>query len=299
MGIDDVVRGFSLAGVLDEDSKARERWPIVEVDPRELLDHPENAVYSMDDEGIAELADSIWEDGLTDIPLARRLEDGRLQLISGHRRKAAWITLMDYDSSMAKMPVRVIDGVDDEKAVVMLHAANFFSRELTVTERAAATKALEPLVRRMREADPSLKGMRTEDIKAAVISAQTGHELSGKTVRRAESAARKIEDRLADCWKADAKAGVLGVTDIQRLAKLPEETQIRVKATCETKMLGKRDVSKAIREAGIKEPANGNNLLLRAVVAFETLAGMIQVPKLDPMLWDRMEKAYAEVKRRQ
>lgn len=65
-----------------------------------------------------------------------------------------------------------------------LHAANYFVRELTVVERAAATKALGAHVQSMREADPSLSGVRTEDIKAAIIEEQTGRKMSGKTISR-------------------------------------------------------------------------------------------------------------------
>ena len=36
----------------------------------------------------------------------------------------------------------MIEGIDDERAVTLLHAANYFTRALTVTERAAATEAL-------------------------------------------------------------------------------------------------------------------------------------------------------------
>ncbi len=46
------------------------------------------------------------------------------------------------DHPYERMPCRVIEGIDDERAVTLLHAANYFTRALTVTERAAATAAL-------------------------------------------------------------------------------------------------------------------------------------------------------------
>ena len=47
----------------------------------------------------------------------------------------------------------------------------------------------------MRAENPELSGVRTEDIKAAIISEQTGRKVSGKTIQRQESLARKIEEQ--------------------------------------------------------------------------------------------------------
>ena len=91
--VDDIARRFSLAGVLDENARAREKYPIVELDVASIADHPDNGAYSMDGDAIRSLADSIRRDGLTDIPLVRRMEDGSFQMISGHRRKAAFALL--------------------------------------------------------------------------------------------------------------------------------------------------------------------------------------------------------------
>ena len=96
----------------------------------------------MDEEGIAKLADSIQRDGLTDLPLVRRLQGGGFQMISGHRRMAAFRLLAQQGPSYSKLPCRVIADISDEQALTLLHTANFFTRSLTVTERAAATKAL-------------------------------------------------------------------------------------------------------------------------------------------------------------
>lgn len=97
----------------------------------------------MDEEGIARLAESIRRDGLTDLPLVRRLQSGGFQMISGHRRMAAFRLLFRQAPSYSKIPCRIASGVSDEQALVLLHTANFFTRSLTVTERAAAIKAWE------------------------------------------------------------------------------------------------------------------------------------------------------------
>lgn len=78
----------------------------------------------------------IRADGLTDLPLVRKVGDGSWQMVSGHRRKAAYALLAKDDPAYERMPCRVIEGIDDERAVTLLHAANYFTRALTVTERA-------------------------------------------------------------------------------------------------------------------------------------------------------------------
>lgn len=112
-------------------------------------------------------------------------------MVSGHRRKAAYALLAKEDEKYAQIPCRVIRGITDEQSVMLLHAANYFVRSLTVTERAAASRALGVEVERMRAENPELSGVRTEDIKAAIISEQTGRKVSGKTIQRQESLARQ------------------------------------------------------------------------------------------------------------
>ena len=95
----------------------------------------------------------------------------------GRRDGLAWYS---------KIPCRIASDVSDEQALVLLHTANFFTRSLTVTERAAATKALGIQVEQMRANDPTLTGMRTEDVKARIVEEMTGRKVSGKTIKREE-----------------------------------------------------------------------------------------------------------------
>ena len=157
-----VAAGFTITGLLDGASRTRGRYPVSEIAVADIADHPANAAYSVDPAGIAELAESIREDGLTDLPLVRKVGDGSWQMVSGHRRKAAYALLAKDDPAYERMPCRVIEGIDDERAVTLLHAANYFTRALTVTERAAATEALRGDAVRLRSEDPSLSGMRVD-----------------------------------------------------------------------------------------------------------------------------------------
>lgn len=223
-----VAPGFTISGLLDRNASTRNDYPVEEIPVEEIADHPANAAYSMDDAGIAQLARSIKEEGLTDLPLVRKLGDGSWQMVSGHRRKAAYALLAKEDERYSQIPCRVIRDITDEQSVMLLHAANYFVRSLTVSERAAASRALGVEVERMRAENPELAGVRTEDIKAAIISEQTGRKVSGKTIQRQESLARKIEERLVPEWREAALSDALSADAVDALAKQGPEEQERL-----------------------------------------------------------------------
>ncbi|MFQ9179778.1 MAG: ParB/RepB/Spo0J family partition protein [Eggerthella lenta] len=127
--------GFTISGLLDRSASIRNDYPVERIPIEEIADHPANAAYSMDEAGIAQLAKSIEEEGLTDLPLVRKLDDGGWQMVSGHRRKAAYALLAKEDEKYAQIPCRVIRGITDEQSVMLLHAANYFVRSLTGPRR--------------------------------------------------------------------------------------------------------------------------------------------------------------------
>ena len=96
--------GFTISGLLDRSASTRNDYPVERIPIEEIADHPANAAYSMDEAGIAQLAKSIEEEGLTDLPLVRKLDDGGWQMVSGHRRKAAYALLAKEDEKYARSP---------------------------------------------------------------------------------------------------------------------------------------------------------------------------------------------------
>lgn len=244
--VSDVAAGFSISGLLDAGAKARNRYPVAELDVDAIEDNPANAVYSMDETSIEALAASIEKDGITDLPLVRKLPDGSWQLISGHRRRAAFRLLAAKNPAYRKMGCRIVEGVTDEQAVTMLHAANYFVRELTVAERAAATKALGAQVQSMREADPSLSGTRTEDIKAAIIEGQTGRKVSGKTIKRDEALAKVIQESVSDSWRPLANAGKVSAAAVKELAAMPREAQEKAFEKLDVNGMTKREITRSL-----------------------------------------------------
>ena len=57
--VDDIAKRFSLAGVLDEDRQAKQKFPVEEIEVTAIEDHPANVAYSMDEDGIKSLAESM------------------------------------------------------------------------------------------------------------------------------------------------------------------------------------------------------------------------------------------------
>ena len=53
------------------------RFPVREISLSDIQEHPNNVAYSIVAKGIANLAESIEHDRLTDLPLVRRLQGGR------------------------------------------------------------------------------------------------------------------------------------------------------------------------------------------------------------------------------
>lgn len=260
--------GFSITGLLDTQSKTRERFPVVEIEASVITNHPNNAIYSMDEAGVAKLAASIKEHGLTDLPLVRKLDDGSWQMLSGHRRKAAYLLLASTDAAFSKIPCRVIEGIDSEQALLLLHSANYFTRQLSAAEFAAASAALGEEVERRRVADPTLKGVRTEDIKAEIIHEQTGQKISGKTLKRKEAMAEKIANQLSDEWQAAVDRDELTAAVIDTLACMPMEKQADIYCTL-PEDLSKKEIASFIEKQSLGNPPVPDKNLQKALLLLE------------------------------
>lgn len=96
---------------------------------KEFRNHPFKV---LDDNKMDELVTSIKENGVLVPAIARKLDGGTYELISGHRRHRA-CELAELDS----MPVIVKDLNDDEATIIMVDS-NLQREELLVSERARA-----------------------------------------------------------------------------------------------------------------------------------------------------------------
>lgn len=174
-----------------------------------IQSHPEND-FTMDESEMQELVASIRSEGLGQLPLVRKLPDGAYQMIAGHRRLEAYRRLAREDAAFRTIPVTLVDDLDDARARVLLNVTNLVTRRLSQEERGARYAAIGREVPALREADPSLKGVRTNDIIARIVTEERavgcrrhgqaryrGREASARNARAGGAPHRRPERELA------------------------------------------------------------------------------------------------------
>lgn len=200
-----------------------------------IQSHPEND-FTMDESEMQELVASIRSEGLGQLPLVRKLPDGTYQMIAGHRRLEAYRRLAREDAAFRTIPVTLVDNLDDARARVLLNVTNLVTRRLSQEERGARYAAIGREVPALREADPSLKGVRTNDIIARIVTEETGQSVSPATVKRAIAAEKRLRETreqaelltgdLNENWQVEAQAGVVDPLTLRAISQLPNQKQL-------------------------------------------------------------------------
>ena len=124
-------------------------------------DHP---FQVRDDEQMQMITESIRSVGVLVPAIARPLEDGSFELISGHRRKHACEI-----AGLSTLPVIVRD-VDQDTATVMMVDSNFQREEILPSERAKAYKM-------------KLEAIKRQGARSDLTSDQVGQKSERKTSR--------------------------------------------------------------------------------------------------------------------
>ena len=99
------------------------REKIVEIPLSELQPFKNHPFRVVDDDQMREMADSVRTHGVFIPAIARRLIDGSLELVSGHRRKRACEL-----AGLKSMPV-IIRDLDDDAAIIIMVESNLRQRE--------------------------------------------------------------------------------------------------------------------------------------------------------------------------
>lgn len=178
----------------------------------QLHDHPDND-YSMDQDALDELMESIRRDGLAQPPLVREHE-GSYQIVAGHRRVECYRRLAQEDpETYSAIQVNVLENCSDERALVLLDVTNLMVRQLTIAERAKRYERLWNTVPQLRRRQPELKGVRTSQVIADMITRETGQSISRASVDRVLAAGKRAqevselvdayEDALIDAWATE------------------------------------------------------------------------------------------------
>ena len=148
---------FSTQEQRDEEKLSKIRdIPLTEID-----DFPDHPFKVRDDEDMAQLIESIKERGVITPATVRQKEDGRYELISGHRRKRA-CELAGFDT----LRCEVVELNRDEATILMVES-NYQRSQILPSEKAYAYK--------MRLEALSRQGKRTD-----LTSAPVGWKSSGK-----------------------------------------------------------------------------------------------------------------------
>ena len=139
--------------------------------PLELIDDfPDHPFKVRDDEDMIQLVESVKERGVITPATVRQKEDGRYELISGHRRKRA-CELAGFEA----LRCEVVD-LDRDAATVLMVESNYQRSQILPSEKAFAYKMrLEAMKRQGRRSDLTLSPVGTKfDRSSEAITEETG-----------------------------------------------------------------------------------------------------------------------------
>ena len=143
---------FSTQEMRDEAKLAKIRnIPIEQID-----DFPDHPFKVRDDEDMMQLVESVKERGVITPATVRQKEDGRYELVSGHRRKRA-CELAGFET----LRCEVVDLTRDEATILMVES-NFQRSQILPSEKAYAYK--------MRLEAMNRQGQRTDLTSTPVVS---------------------------------------------------------------------------------------------------------------------------------
>ena len=115
--------------------RAENRLPkIYEIPLSEIDDFPDHPYRVLDDEDMEDLMESIKDRGIITPALVRRKDNGRYEIISGHRRKRACERL-----GIPALRCEVKD-VDRDEAIILMVDSNSLRSEIAPTDKGKAYK---------------------------------------------------------------------------------------------------------------------------------------------------------------
>ena len=164
---------FSTQEQRDEEKLSKIRdIPLTEID-----DFPDHPFKVRDDEDMAQLVESIKERGIITPATVRQKEDGRYELISGHRRKRA-CELAGFDT----LRCEVVELTRDEATILMVES-NYQRSQILPSEKAFAYK--------MRLDAMNRQGQRTDLTSTPVVSKLRTNETLGNEVGESREQIRR------------------------------------------------------------------------------------------------------------
>ena len=169
---------------MTEEERAENRLPkIYEIPLSEIDDFPDHPYRVLDDEDMEDLMESIKDRGIITPALVRRKDDGRYEIISGHRRKRACERL-----GIPALRCEVKD-VNRDEAIIMMVDSNSQRSEIAPTDKGKAYKMKLEALKRL-PGRPSKENVRPVGADFSKGRSERSDELLADSV---EDSARQIQ----------------------------------------------------------------------------------------------------------
>lgn len=210
---------FNMMDLLNNNSRATQdkvesisKFKTIQINIDDLVPSRNN-FYSIEEGGIKELKDSIELLGLQQNLVVNKLENGKYEIIAGHRRYMAMKMLYEEGNQNFKSIPCKVEEDDNIKNELRLIITNSTTRELTDWEKIhQASKLKELLIEyKKREKIPG----RVRDIVANILN------VSATQIARMES----ISKNLIEEFKEELKEDKVNFSSAYELSKLDEEKQ--------------------------------------------------------------------------
>ncbi len=175
--------GIDIKSILNEkslaviDDMSKEKIQIIKIALSDIDSFPNHPYYVKDDEAMTELAESIKANGILTPITVRKKDNGRYELISGHRRRRACEL-----AELKEIPALIIK-CTDEDAVIQMVDANLQRPKILPSEKAFAYKMkLDAMKRQGKRNDIStsvpLEQKLEEKTSRGTVAEQTGESES-------------------------------------------------------------------------------------------------------------------------
>lgn len=187
---------------MDDKGREENRLPrIYEIPLTEIDDFPEHPYQVRMDEDMEQLVESVKERGIITPVTVRPKEDGRYEMVSGHRRKKACEL-----AGLGTVKAEIRELTRDE-AILLMVESNLQRSTILPSEKAFAYKMRLDVMKR--------QGQRTDLTSVPVAQRSTSRELLGKEVGESQDQIRRyIRLTFLD-------PGILNLVDEGRIALRP------------------------------------------------------------------------------
>lgn len=226
---------FSTQEQRDEEKLSKIRdIPLTEID-----DFPDHPFKVRDDEDMAQLIESIKERGVITPATVRQKEDGRYELISGHRRKRA----CEF-ARLDTLRCEVVDLNRDEATILMVES-NYQRSQILPSEKAYAYK--------MR-----LETMKRQGFRSDLTSTPVGQKFS------VEQIADKSDDS-----KTQIQRYIRLTNLVPELLDYVDEGQIKMRPAVELSFLDEDSQRDAVDEIDLNDATPSHDQTIRMRKFFE------------------------------